>query len=351
MKDNFNNIIKNITPSIVSILCAFLFGSIIILLIGKNPISVYGYMIEGAFGGIDALAETLQKSTPYIFGGLAFLVAAKSGLFNIGIEGQMYVGAITAAILGFTLDLSPALHIIVCVVGASIAGMIWSLLPAILKVTRGVHEVISTVMLNYIALAFTGYLTVNIFLDPGMVAQTPKINPSALFPQFLIPSKLNLGFFIAIVCSILLYVYLYKTPWGFDLRVNGLNSDASPYAGINKNKVMILGMSLSGIFAGLIGAERVLGVHQRFIHSFSPGYGFTSIAVSLLGKNHPLGVILSAILFGALETGGAYVSLMADTPRELGLILQALIIVFVASAHYISTKVNLKSKKRVKVDG
>lgn len=347
-KISIKTILIDMIPSILAVIAALLLGAIIILLIGENPIDAYIAMFRGAFGSAFAIADTLQRATPYVFGALAFLIAAKGGLFNIGIEGQMYIGAIVAAIVGFSIpNLPPFLHITITLLFSMVGGMLFSLIPGILKVKRGVHEVISTVMLNYVAFALTGYLTVHVFHEKGAVAQTYKIFNSAELKLLYPPSKLNLGFIIAIVLAVLIWVFLYKTPHGYDLRVTGFSEKAASYAGIKSKRVIFYALLGSGAVSGLLGAERVLGVYGRFIHSFSPGYGFTAIAVSLLGKNHPLGIIPAAILFGALENGGAAMSLMVNVPRELGLILQALIIVLIASAQFINKRLNKVKEKGV----
>jgi general nucleoside transport system permease protein len=312
-----------------------LIGAVIIGMIGVNPLEAYQAMFEGALGSTSSIMDTLERSTPYIIGGLAFAFASKAGLFNIGIEGQMYIGALMAAIVGFSLHGLPAIvHIPLCIAAGMIGGMAWTVVPGLLKIKIGVHEVISTVMLNYVAFAVTGYLTVHWFLEPGAVAQTPEISSSAVLAFLSPPSKLNTGIIIAMICAVLMYVFLYHTPRGYSLRVNGLNTIAARYAGINSTKILLLSMLVSGALAGLMGAERTLGVYHRFMQSFSSGYGYTVIAVALLGRNHPLGVIPAAILFGMLENGASTMSLMVDVPREFGPILQALIIVVIASAQF-----------------
>jgi len=336
-----------IAPPVLAVLAALAVGAIIILFTGENPLSAYGALFVGAFGSIQALADTLEKATPYLFGGLAFLLAARAGLFNIGVEGQMYAGAIVAAILGFVLHgLPPVVHVLIVLAGAALAGGAFAALPAVLKVRRNVHEVISTMMLNYIAYAMTAYLTVHVFADAGAVAQTPPVLPSAVLTALLPPSRLNSGFLIAVVLAVLLWVFLFKTPGGFDLRVIGLNRTAAEYAGVNGRRVVELAFLGSGVVAGLMGAERVLGVYGRFINAFSPGYGFTAIAVSLLAANNPLGVIPAAILFGALENGGSAMSLMMNVPRELGLILEALIIVFIAGENFFRHELQRMAARR-----
>jgi general nucleoside transport system permease protein len=272
-------------------------------------------------------------------------MAAKAGLFNIGMEGQMYVGAMFAAIVGFSLDGWPIyIHLPLAIVAGMLGGMLWSFGPGLLKIKTGAHEVITTVMLNYVAFAFTGYLTVHLFLEKGAVAQTPKVFPSAALPTFIAQSKLNLGFILALVCAVGLYVLLYRTPLGYNIRVNGLNAVAARFAGISSSKILMLSILASGALSGLMGAERILGVFGRFMQSFSPGYGFTAIAVALLARNHPLGIIPAAIIFGALENGGEMMALMVDVPREFGPILQALIIVVIASTQYLGKRISLMKK-------
>ncbi|BCV21459.1 ABC transporter permease [Moorella sp. Hama-1] len=326
-------------PSVIAVIAALVIGAIIILAIGENPFDAYRAMLSGAFGDLSSLADTLQRATPYIFGALAFLVAAKAGLFNIGIEGQMYVGGMAAAIIGFSVPGLPLiLHLFLALAGAMLMGLLWALIPGWLKVRAGVNEVISTIMLNYVAYSVTAYLTVHVFHEPGLIPQTFQVAPTAVLAPLLPPSKLNTGFILGLLLAVILWVYLFYTPGGYDLRVTGLSLPAARYAGINSERVIFNALLMSGAIGGLMGAERILGVYQRFIHSFSPGYGFTAIAVALLGQNNPLGIIPAAILFGALESGGTAMSLQVNVPRELGLILEALIIVFIAAQYFIKSR-------------
>jgi len=334
-------------PPLIAVTGALALGALLIIAIGQNPIAAYAAMITGAFGDKAALADTLEKATPYIFGGLSFLLTARAGVFNIGIEGQMYIGAFAAAIAGFLLPgLPPFLHVFIALLVAALAGAAYGWIPAVLKIGRNVHEVVSTTMLNYIAYAATAYLTVHVFADPGAVAQTHRILASAALPPLAPPSKVNAGLIVGIALALALWVYLYRAPGGFRLRVTGLNRTAAAYAGIDARRVALGAFLASGSMAGLLGAERVLGVYGRYIHSFSPGYGFTSIAVALLAGNNPAAVIPAAILFGALENGGSAMSLMVEVPRELGLILEALIIVFLAGESFLRTWLRRLSRGR-----
>ncbi|GFN23712.1 ABC transporter permease [Thermanaeromonas sp. C210] len=335
-----------VLSSLLAVAAALAVGAGIIGAIGQNPLAAYGAMFKGAFGDVPAWADTLQRATPYIFGGLGFAIAAQAGLFNIGLEGQMYLGGMVAAIIGFSLPGLPAgLHVAAALAGAAAGGLLMALIPGLLKVRAGVHEVISTVMLNYVAYAATGYLTVHVFHEPGVVAQTFKVAPTAVLWPLLPPSKLNAGFILGVIMAFLLWIFLFYTPWGYDLRVTGLNRRAARYAGIRSTRVVMAAILASGAIGGLMGAERILGVYQRFIHAFSPGYGFTAIAVALLGQNHPLGILPAAILFGALEAGSSSMSLQVDVPRELGMMLQAIIIVFVAAQAFIKNRLSTLLKR------
>jgi ABC-type uncharacterized transport system permease subunit len=208
-------------PSVLAILMVLLIGAVIIIVIGEDPLSAYYAMFNGSFGSLLVFADTLQRATPYIFGGLAFAMAAKAGLFNIGMEGQMYIGAMLAAIVGFSLHGLPIyIHLPLAIMAGMAGGMIWAFIPGLLKIKSGAHEVITTVMLNYVAFAVTGYLTVHLFLEPGAVAQTPKVGASALLPIFMPQTKLNMGFLIAIICALVIFILLYRTPIGYNIRVN-----------------------------------------------------------------------------------------------------------------------------------
>ena len=215
-------------PPLIAVTGALALGAVLILLIGENPLAAYAAMVKGAFGDGAAWADTLEKATPYVYGGLAFLLTARAGVFNIGIEGQMYVGAMAAGILGFLVKgLPPILHVPLSLAGAAAAAAAYGYIPAVLKIRRNVHEVVSTTMLNYIAYAGTAYLTVHVFADPGAVAQTHPILPSSALPLLAAPSRVNAGLIIGVVLALALWAWLYRAPGGFRLRVTGLNRSAA----------------------------------------------------------------------------------------------------------------------------
>ncbi|AVX31110.1 nucleoside ABC transporter membrane protein [Carboxydocella thermautotrophica] len=319
-----------------AILLAGLVGAVIMLAIGVDPLEAYGALIQGAFGDKHRFFNTLARSTPLIFTGLAVAFAFRTGLFNIGVEGQMYIAAAAAAYAGFAISLPGPIHAIVAILAAMAAAGIWAAIPGYLKAKLGVHEVINTIMMNYIAYGIAAYY-VKIFQAPGQVPRTPDVAPSAALATIQeltnnwTRSKMNVGFFLALVALVVVWYLLWKTVTGYEIRAVGLNPLAAEYGGINVKKMIILAMTISGVLAGLAGAERVLGFHRAYISNFSPGYGFEGIAVALLGKNHPVGVLFSALLFGALANGGQYMNMATRVPADLIVVIQAIIIFFVAA--------------------
>lgn len=325
-----------------SVIIALAIGAVILLASNRDPVAAYEALIRGAFGDIMALGDTLARATPIIFTGLAVAFAFRCGLFNIGVEGQLLIGALAAACTGhFAKGLPAFIHLPVTLIAAALAAGLWAALPGVLKALRGVHEVITTIMMNYIAYSFTAYAIET--LRTGVAPKTPRIQPSAELPLIggLVPgfagSSLNAGFFLALVSCGLVYFILAKTVLGYEIRAVGFNPLAAEDAGIKVPRNIILAMVISGMLAGLGGAERALGVHYAFVSGISPGYGFEGIAVALLANNNPFGIILSGILFGALASGGLYMDMSADVPSDIIIILQALIIFFVAANTIVRT--------------
>jgi simple sugar transport system permease protein len=292
--------------------------------------------------------ESLVTTTPYIFTGVAVALGFQAGVFNIGAEGQLFMGSIMAAWAGFTFKgLPPIVHVPLSLGIGFLAGGLWGFIPGFLKAKTGAHEVINTIMMNYIAFNLTEYLVGGPFQDPVESFKTPRIEESAkLLRLFEPPLRFNIGFFIAIAVAILTWYLLYKTTWGYEIRSVGLNPHASRYAGINAALVTILSLALSGAFSGLGGATVMLGVNFRQTQSLSTGYGFDAIAVSLLAKNHPLGVILTAMLFGFMRHGSRLMQLKTGIPIDIISILQGLIIFFLAAPAIIRTLYRLKEPKK-----
>lgn len=349
MRAGLGKAIAGFVPPLVALALAGAVSSLIVLGLGESPLHVARVMLSGSLGGMNSIAGTLEEATPLIFTGLCVAVAMRCGLFNIGGEGQLVVGAFAAAWIGYRVTgLNPVIHLTLCIAAAGFAGALWALIPGILKARFGAHEVINTIMFNYIAFILTNYLVgLPYFKRPGQIPQTEDVLLSALLPRmtFLYKyTRLNLGFVIAIACVILVYVLLEKTRTGFEIRGVGHNPLASSVSGISVVRNVVIAMVISGFLAGMAGSERVLGVHRHFISPFPFGYGFAGIAVALLGRNRPLGVFISALFFGALASGGAQVDIETSVPRELVTVIQAVVILFVASEYPIRRLVMLRRR-------
>lgn len=360
-------ILEKITP-FIAILGALFIGSLVILLMGEDPIQVYKMMFGLAIGNRDGWGNVLFRATPLIFTGLAVAFAFRCGLFNIGGEGQVYVGAFLAAYVGFTFTNLPAILLIpLTIFAAALGGAFWASIPGILKAKTGVHEVIVTIMMNWIAASLTFYLallykaqaseSMKVAGVQQMIPHTSEIAEAARLPriatilsyfniQFPSHNPLNVSFFIAIIAAVVIYYILWKTSLGYEIRAVGHNPMASEYAGINIAKNIILAMVISGALAGLVGTNEVMGYKFRWRQELFLNLGFNGIAVALLGKNHPLGVVLAAILFGILSYGGALVNIFTagKIPRELIMVIQAVIVILVVVADEIVKRLIIRRK-------
>ena len=324
--------LKRIIPQIIAIILAFLTGAFVLLITGYSPVEAYSAMLKGAFGDVFGIGQTLTKATPIIFTALAFLFAFKSGLFNIGAEGQLLMRGFATAVVGISIDGLPALiHVPLALLSGALAGGLWGFIPAILKTKLGAHEVITTMMLSYVAFYITGYMVNYPFKAPGWVAQTIQISTSAELPRILQPTQLSASLFLALISIVFTHYILHKTTFGYEVRATGLNPDAAENAGINIQRGMVLALVISGAMAGLGGSGEIMGVHRRFIEGFSPGYGWDGLAVALVGGLNPIGVLLAAILFGALRSGGMIMTRVTGVPLDIVFVLQALVIFFVAA--------------------
>ncbi len=360
-------ILEKVTP-FIAILGALFIGSVVILLMGEDPIQVYKMMFGLAIGNRDGWGNVLFRATPLIFTGLAVAFAFRCGLFNIGGEGQVYVGAFLAAYVGFTFTTLPAVLLIpLTIFAAALGGAFWASIPGILKAKTGVHEVIVTIMMNWIAASLTFYLALLYRAQATesmkaagvqqMIPHTSEIAEAARLPrmatilsyfniQFPSHNPLNVSFFIAIIAAIVIYYILWKTSLGYEIRAVGHNPMASEYAGINIAKNIILAMIISGALAGLVGTNEVMGYKFRWRQELFLNLGFNGIAVALLGKNHPLGVVLAAVLFGILSYGGALVNIFTGgkIPRELIMVIQAVIVILVVVADEIVKRLIIRRK-------
>lgn len=293
--------------------------------------------------------ESLVVTTPYLFTGVAIALGFQAGVFNIGAEGQLFMGSIMAAWAGWTFKgLPPVVHVTLALGVGILAGAIWGFIPGWLKAKTGAHEVINTIMMNYIAFSLSEYLIIGPFQDPKELFKTRFIEQSAHLYRFFAdsPLRLNIGLFMALGVALIVWYILYKTTWGYEFRTVGLNPHASKYAGINSSLITILAMTLSGAIAGLAGAVEMLGINFRAVQSLTTGYGFDAIAIALLAKNHPLVVIITAMLFGFMRQGSRVMQINTGIPIDIISILQAFIIFFIAAPAIIRTIYRLKEPKQ-----
>lgn len=312
-----------------------------------NPVDIFGSLFSGDWAGfqkaIDPFLESLVTSTPLIFAGLGVALGFRTGLFNIGAEGQLFMGATAATWVGYSFSGLPAIiHIPLALLAGFIGGGIWGYIPGWLKAKTGGHEVINTIMMNFVAIRLVEWLLRTSMQDPDSQNPiSPIIADSAYLPSFSF-SRFHIGFFIALVFAWITWWYLFRTKWGFTLRTVGTNPNAARYAGMNIVRATVTAMFLSGGLAGLAGANEILGLNHRLVASFTSGIGFDSIALALLGKNHPVGVVLAAILFGTLRNGATQMQLDAGIPIDIIAIVQALVLAFIAAPAIIRTIYRLR---------
>ena len=324
-------------------LAALLVGAIMLLLLNVNPIEAYKAMWDGAFGSQNALAETLVKATPLLLVGLGICISFRGDVINIGGEGQMIVGAITGTLVGLTLVDWPGWAVIpMAILTGFIGGAIWGGIPGFLKAYFNVNEILSTVMMNAIAVQLMNFLLRGPMIDPAQaelaskIPQTARLLDAFRLPRW-VPTRLHLGALIAVALAILVYILLWRTSWGYRIRAVGQNPDASRYAGIKVKNYIVLALVLSGAFAGLAGVMQVYGVNYRMItdgsaSGFTGSAGFNGIVAALFGQLHPIGTIPASILFGALLVGANKMQRVVQVPSALITALNGLVVVFVVSS-------------------
>lgn len=352
--DEIRKSIREISYPLIAIVISFIAGGILIYSFGKDPIIAYKALFQGSLGDLNKFGETLVVVTPLILTGLSIAFAFKCGLFNIGAEGQLIMGAIAAVWAGWAFTgLPPVLHVLITLVAGSLAGGLWAGIVGWLKAKVGSHEVINGIMMNYIALNLSNYLTMTVLNEQNKaftyeIAQSARLWRFAeAFVQFKY-SRLNLGIVLALIAALVAYYILNKTVRGYEIRAVGYNPYAAEYGGINIAKNLVLTMVISGVFSGLAGAIQITGVQYRVNNLFGfTGYGFDGISVALVGNNNPIGVILSALLFGVLQKGGPNMQLNG-IPKEIVGIIQGIIILFVAANFVKVVHVKMKENRQMK---
>jgi simple sugar transport system permease protein len=332
---------RELLVPVLSVLAAFAVGAVLILAVGDSPLLTYELMLGSALTWPDGIGYTLFYATPLIFTGLAVAVAYRCGLLNIGAEGQLYVASFVCAWVGIVCAGWPAFLLVpLCMLAALVAGGTWGAIPGVLRARFGAHEVITTIMLNFVGVALASWATQYHYKPPGdALLETVPIGEGAHIARFgrFVPGfperiPLNVSFLLALVVAALVWVFLWRTRWGFELRATGASPAAAAYGGISTARQVVLAMTISGALAGMVAWNEVLGYRYRYYDAFSAGYGFTGIAVALLGRNHPVGVILASLLFGALLRGGLFVDIFTEhVSKDLVMVLQGIIILFVAA--------------------
>jgi general nucleoside transport system permease protein len=322
-----------LVPPFLALVSAFVIVTLGLWLSGTEALPVFSALLEGAGGNQYRLTETLVKACPLLYTGLAVALSLHAGVWNIGAEGQLLLGALATAWVGKDLaGLSPLLALPLTGAAALLAGSLWAGCAALLKNKRGVNEVISTIMLNFIAAGLVSYCVHGPLMEVG--AQYPQTDPlpeSARLPRFLPPTRLHLGVPLALLFAGAVWFFLFRTKGGFKLRATGANAIAARFAGIRVDRQLTLALVLSGALAGLAGGIEVSGVTQRVYEKFSPGYGYTAIAVALVGQRSPFGVVLAAVFFGALEAGSGTVQRVAGVSSVLVSVIQATVVFFLAA--------------------
>ncbi len=372
----FDKILDALLP-FLAVIAALIVGAVILILLDTNPFEAYKAMFVGAFANKNGLADTLVKATPLLLVALGIVIAFRASVINIGAEGQLIMGALLATYIGVALGetISAWLVIIIAIVAGALMGGFWAAIPGYLKARLGVNEILSTIMMNQIAIQVGFYLLRGPMIDPAEVEAGTNIPHSARLPRptdlprftdvakwfgfeetaksleltgfqaeiyglLVEPTRLHTGLIIACIMAVLVYIFLWRTTLGYRIRAVGLNPSASRYAGVNVPRYVILSMTLSGVFAGLAGAIEIVGLHHRMFEplSVSAGYGFSGIVVALFGKLHPLGAIPSAILFGGLLVGGDKMQRAVQVPQVFVVTLMGLVIIFVVSSEFFSRR-------------
>lgn len=333
--------------SVYSLLLALAIGALLMLLIGINPLSTYMAILQGAFKSIPNFMDVLAFTTPLILTGLSATVAFSGGMFNTGGEGQLCVGGLAAVLVGLFLPLPWPFGLIIALLAGFLAGAVWALIPTIIVGKNVVSLIVGTTMMNSIGAMFTEYLVRYHFLRPmASTNETDKVLAGSILPRFATSSQLNYGIFLSILCVFLIGWFLYKTPAGFSIRMVGQNTRVARLAGVKVYETTLMSMAISGGLCGLAGAVQCLGVYNRFMVGFSPGYGFDGITIASLAGRNPFIVPLTAFFFGMLRSASISMNLKGSMPVDFILVLQGIVVMLVATPGIWTTFDNLAYRLR-----
>ncbi len=357
----FTRITHPLLMPLLALFTAFAVGAVIMLLSGENPLAAYAGLLQGAFGSVGAISRTLRTATPFILTGLSVAFAFKAGLFNIGASGQYLMGTAASVAVGVSLEGLPVyIHLPLALLAGLAGGALWGAIPGLLKVWRGAHEVITTIMLNYIASLFVSWLIYaggtegqqpGPLSDPVAavrgISQTKEVLPTAILPEFFpgVFTDVHWGLVVALVAAVIVWWILRKSTFGFEVRTVGANLSAARYAGIRVNWTIVLTMAIAGGLAGLAGTVETLGLYHRYAPEFTGSSGFEGITVALLGGTQPFGVVLSSVFMGALYGGAAKMQFDSGVRSEIIQVVQALVLILVAAPEIVRVIYRIRGRR------
>ncbi|MEN8098305.1 MAG: ABC transporter permease [Chloroflexota bacterium] len=362
---SIKQILRPLQTPALAIITALIIGAVVMLLSGDNPLRAYYGLARGAFGSSMGWAKTIRKMTPFIFTGLSVAFAFKAGLFNIGASGQFMMGTVAAVAVGINFEGLPfIIHMPLAMLAGMIGGAVWGAIPGLLKVWRGTHEVITTIMLNYVASLLASWMVYaggtqgqkpGPLSDPeaaaSAISETKDVLVSARIPFiFAEPYKVHWGIIIALITAAVIWWLLFKTTIGYEIRTVGLNTTAAKYAGMKVGRTIVTTMAIAGLLAGMAGAVETLGLNHKFAPEFTGSAGFDGITVALLGKTHPVGVVLSALLIGGMNGGAAKMQFDSGVPAEIIQVVQALVLAFIAAPEIIRIIYRYRSQRAIEAE-
>ncbi|HBY57224.1 MAG TPA: ABC transporter permease [Candidatus Atribacteria bacterium] len=340
-QERYNKVFITIIPFGAFFIALFL-GAVLIFLAGINPWEAYNYMLYSIFGNLRLFSEVFTHFVPLIFCALSFAVAFKGGFFNVGQEGQLYFGALTGALVGIYIQGLPAfIHIPLALLAGFIGGAFWCWIAGILKIKLGADEILNTIMLSYLSILLINFI-VMYFLKPAnsYISQSEKIARSAYFPKIIPNTQINLGVILALLIAIIVYIFLFRSPAGYEVRAIGENLEAANHAGINIIKGTMTVIIISGGLSGLAGTSIVMGTQYRLIPALSPGYGFEGIGAAVMARNNPLGIILTTFLFAFLRVGAGAMQRGVGVPLPISWAIEGIIMILVTASEYLSNKIS-----------